>query len=79
METTLLVLIVAAAVVLYVTKWLPIAVTSVLIPPALYFTGGQAELAAEVSEIVDRVAPDLCLRGAAIAYYKAFERNLDSA
>ncbi len=39
METTLLVLILTAAIVLYVTRWLSIAVTSLLIPPALYFTG----------------------------------------
>ena len=39
METTLLLLIMAGAVVLYVTQWLPIGVTSLLIPPALYLTG----------------------------------------
>lgn len=39
METTFLLLIMAGAVALYVTKWLPIGVTSVLIPPALYLTG----------------------------------------
>ncbi len=39
MQTTLLVLIMTGAVALYVTKWLPIAVTSLLIPPALYLSG----------------------------------------
>ena len=39
METTFLLLIMAGAVGLYVTQWLPIGVTSLLIPPALYLTG----------------------------------------
>ncbi len=39
METTVLLLIMAGAVALYVTQWLPIGVTSLLIPPALYLTG----------------------------------------
>ena len=40
--------------------------------PALFFTGGRAELAAQSTEIVDHIVPDLCLRGVAVAYYRAF-------
>jgi len=40
--------------------------------PDLIVTGGQAELVGKHSEIVDRVVPDLCIRGIALAYRKHF-------
>lgn len=39
METSLLILTMTGVVTLYVTKWLPIPVTSILIPPSLYLFG----------------------------------------
>ncbi len=40
--------------------------------PDLIVTGGHAELVGKHSEIVDRVVPDLCIRGIALAYRKHF-------
>jgi type III pantothenate kinase len=40
--------------------------------PALFLTGNDAPLVAEALEIADRVVPDLCLRGVALAYFKAY-------
>ncbi len=40
--------------------------------PDLVATGGNAELIQQRCEIIDRVVPDLCLRGIAIAYQKHF-------
>ena len=40
--------------------------------PALYLTGNDAPLVAEALEIADRVVPNLCLRGVALAYFKAY-------
>ncbi len=36
--------------------------------PTLIATGGDAELVADQAGIVDRVVPNLCLRGLALAY-----------
>ncbi len=40
--------------------------------PDLIATGGQAELIREHSNIIDRVVPDLCIRGIALAFRKHF-------
>jgi len=40
--------------------------------PELIATGGQAELIHEQSNIIDRVVPDLCIRGIALAFRKHF-------
>jgi type III pantothenate kinase len=40
--------------------------------PALFLTGNDAPLVAESLEIADRLVPDLCLRGVALAYFKAY-------
>lgn len=40
--------------------------------PDLIVTGGHAQLVREHSEIIDRVVPDLCIRGIALAYRKHF-------
>jgi type III pantothenate kinase len=40
--------------------------------PELIATGGQAELISEHSNIIDRVVPDLCIRGIALAFRKHF-------
>lgn len=40
--------------------------------PTLVVTGGNAELIAQHCEFIDRVVPDLCLRGVAVAYRKHF-------
>jgi len=45
--------------------------------PVLFLTGNDAALVAEALEIADRVMPDLCLCGVALAYYKAYG-TLDS-
>ena len=40
--------------------------------PALFLTGHDAALLAQDLEIADRVMPDLCLRGVALAYQQAY-------
>lgn len=40
--------------------------------PALIVTGGNAELVSAECDFIDRVVPDLCLRGIALAYRKHF-------
>jgi len=40
--------------------------------PDLVVCGGNAELVSRHTEIIDRVVPDLCLRGIAVAYRKHF-------
>ena len=40
--------------------------------PDLVATGGNAELIGKHSDIIDRVVPDLCIRGIALAYRKHF-------
>ncbi len=40
--------------------------------PDLVATGGQAELIRENSNVIDRVVPDLCIRGIALAFRKHF-------
>ncbi len=40
--------------------------------PALFLTGHDAPLIAESLEITDRLVPDLCLRGVALSYFKAY-------
>ncbi len=40
--------------------------------PDLIATGGNADLIAGYTEIIDRVVPDLCIRGVALAYRKHF-------
>ena len=40
--------------------------------PALFLTGNDAPLVAESLEIADRLMPNLCLRGVALAYSKAY-------
>ncbi|MCZ6652082.1 MAG: type III pantothenate kinase [Planctomycetota bacterium] len=40
--------------------------------PALFLTGNDAPLVAESLEIADRLVPNLCLRGVALAYLKAY-------
>jgi len=40
--------------------------------PALFLTGNDAPLVAESLEIADRLVPNLCLRGVALAYFKAY-------
>ncbi len=40
--------------------------------PDLIATGGSAELISGYTEIIDRVVPDLCIRGVALAYRKHF-------
>ncbi|MFW6286383.1 MAG: SLC13 family permease, partial [Candidatus Sumerlaeota bacterium] len=39
MEIAVLILILFVVMTLYITRWIPIEVTSVLIPPALFFSG----------------------------------------
>ncbi len=39
METAVLIFIIVVAMVLYMTRWVPIEITSILIPPALFFSG----------------------------------------
>ena len=45
--------------------------------PALFLTGNDAPLIAESLEIADRLVPNLCLRGVALAYLKTYG-TLDS-
>jgi type III pantothenate kinase len=40
--------------------------------PTLFVTGGHAEIVAQGSDLFDRVVPDLCLRGAVLAYHSSF-------
>ncbi len=40
--------------------------------PALFLTGNDAPLIAESFEIADRLVPNLCLRGVALAYFKTY-------
>jgi len=40
--------------------------------PALFLTGQDAPLIAESLKIADRLVPNLCLRGVALAYFKAY-------
>lgn len=47
-------------------KWLPLVIT-----------GGAAELIAKYAEFVDRVVPDLTLRGIDLAYQRAIDRQDD--
>ncbi len=39
MDTAVLIFIIALAMLLYITRWIPIEITSILIPPALFFSG----------------------------------------
>jgi len=41
--------------------------------PELIATGGNAELVGSECEFIDRVVPDLCLRGVALAYRRHFD------
>lgn len=46
--------------------------------PALIATGGNAELISRECDFIDRVVPDLCIRGIALAYRKHFAPLPDS-
>lgn len=46
--------------------------TELRIWPDVVATGGNAELIARHTDLIDRVVPDLCLRGVALAYRKHF-------